>query len=122
MFDNEPDEEESTPSGEGMSCTALSASSPKRNQEDTQKAASSDKVEQGSSPNAQPQDRSPLQQDGRQQQQSRKPEDPSEATPPPGRLRVIRGICVWNLATMVQYVETVCCCILYDQHSCYEHS
>ena len=92
-FDNEPDDEEGGPSGEGKSGTALATSSPSQNLEGTQKVTSSDKMEQDAPTTAKPQDSSPLQKDG-QQQQSRKLEDLAEVAPPPGRLIVLRGICV----------------------------
>lgn len=112
VFDNEPDEEESAPSGEGKSSTA-SVSSPSQNQEGAQKAACSDRVEQGVSPNAKPQDSSPSQQDGQQQQQhSRKQEDLSEVTPPPGRLKIAWEI-VQNLFAMFQYLVLILKCVAF---------
>lgn len=88
-FDNEPDEEEGTPSNEGKSgvASAMPTSSPNQSQEDSQKVASSDKEEHGKSPDAQPRDNSPPQDGQQQQQQGRKPEDLAEVTPPPGRLK-----------------------------------
>ena len=89
-FDNEPDEEEGTPSNEGKGtvASAMPTSSPNQSQEDTQRVPASDKEEQGKSPDARPRDGSPHQQDGQQpQQHGRKPEDLAELSPPPGKLK-----------------------------------